>query len=503
MPLRLPFVLFPLIGLATANRNSVGQLPIMGWSGYNAFMQNSGHCATAGAAGYNETTFLTTADALIKTGLRELGYTYLNLDDCWIAENRTASGELTWDKTRFSRGMPWLAEQAHTRHLKLGLYAAASIWTCRDYPGSQGFEERDAKTFANWGADFVKLDSCSRTFLANGTESWFNQYTRWSKAMNATGRQMVFSCSWAVYWTSCAVKHPPTEWETQCGTVPWERDVISDSCHLWRYGEDLHPRWGDGAKAPMTQRVLSGTGGGGIGDIIEFASSIFAYNWREVTGPGAFNDPDFLVVGCPTDRPCDHTITAIQGTQRTARQESGGDDHSLLAPPPSPPTTDIEQRTQFSMWCILGAPLIIGSDVRALSPTALATLSNEKAIAINQDALAARPRLLEKSNDPQNAHQIWARPLQNGDFAVALINTGDRSVDITLRLHDIVCANCRPKATLVDVWASDENTLGSSGPPTAVEAEGTYTAKGVRSHETVLLRATPSGLACNGEIGRD
>ena len=75
MPLRLPFVLFPLIGLATANRNSVGQLPIMGWSGYNAFMQNSGHCATAGAAGYNETTFLTTADALIKTGLRELGYT--------------------------------------------------------------------------------------------------------------------------------------------------------------------------------------------------------------------------------------------------------------------------------------------------------------------------------------------------------------------------------------------------------------------------------------------
>jgi alpha-galactosidase len=168
----------------------------MGWSGYNAFMQKSGHCDKAGAGGYNESTFVQTADALIKTGLRDLGYTYLNLDDCWIAENRTASGELTWDTTRFAHGMPWLAEQAHSRGFKLGLYAAASKETCRAYPGSQGYEEVDAKTYAGWGADFVKLDSCGGT-LANGTESWVNQYTRWAAAMNATGRQMVFSCSYA------------------------------------------------------------------------------------------------------------------------------------------------------------------------------------------------------------------------------------------------------------------------------------------------------------------
>ena len=87
-----------------ANRNAVGKLPIMGWSGYNALMQNNKHCL--GAAGYNETTFIQTADVLIKTGLRDLGYTYLNLDDCWIAENRTADGELTWDTSRFSKGIP-------------------------------------------------------------------------------------------------------------------------------------------------------------------------------------------------------------------------------------------------------------------------------------------------------------------------------------------------------------------------------------------------------------
>jgi hypothetical protein len=109
--------------LAEGNRNAVGQTPVMGWSGYNAFMQNSGHCDKAGAGGYNETTFVQTAEALVKTGLAELGYVYLNLDDCWIAENRTADGKLTHDLDRFPHGMAWLADQAHSMKLKLGLCA--------------------------------------------------------------------------------------------------------------------------------------------------------------------------------------------------------------------------------------------------------------------------------------------------------------------------------------------------------------------------------------------
>ena len=93
--------------------------------------------------------------------------------------------------------MAWLADQAHGRGLKLGLYAAASKFTCRNFPGSQSHEEVDAKTFMDWGADFVKLDSCGG-FLPNGTESWGSQYGRWAAALNASGRQAVFSCSWAV-----------------------------------------------------------------------------------------------------------------------------------------------------------------------------------------------------------------------------------------------------------------------------------------------------------------
>lgn len=452
---------------ALANSNAVGQTPIMGWSGYNALMQDSGHCDKAGAAGYNETTFQETAAVLASTGMRELGYVYMNLDDCWIAENRSGSGKLLADPTRFPHGMTWLADKAHSLGLKLGLYAAASEYTCRSFPGSQGFEEIDASTFASWGADFVKLDSCSRTFLANGTESWANQYTRWAAALNASGRQMVFSCSWAVYWTSCAAKYPPAEWASQCGDVPWEDNTIADACHLWRYGSDLQPYWGEGAAAPESQRILSGAGGRGVGDIIEFASSIFAYNWRAVTGPGATNDPDFLVVGCPTDRPC------------------GG------VTKPYPPLSDIEQRTQFSVWCLLAAPLIIGSDIRNLTSTALATLTNAKAIAINQDPAGFSPRLVAKRVGGAHAHQVWVRPLQGGDVAAALINTGTAPMDITLQLHGVLCATCAPRATVSDMWEGD-TTLGSAGPPSPVVAEGSFTAVGVRPHETVLLRLSPA-----------
>ena len=106
-----------------------------------------------------------------------------------------------------------------------------------------------------------------------------------------------------------------------------------------RYGEDLAPIWGSGNKDSVATRLLSGGGKSGVGDIIEFASGIFAYNWRAVTGPGAFNDPDFLVVGCPTDRPC-------EGYSQKGQT----------------PLTDIEQRT-YSGECALHEIPLFAPDV--------------------------------------------------------------------------------------------------------------------------------------------
>lgn len=255
--------------------------------------------------------------------------------------------------------------QAHSRGLKLGLYAAASLETCRNFPGSQGFEKVDAETFVGWGADFVKLDSCGG-FLAHGSESWKAQYGAWADALSAAPRRVTFSCSWPTYFSLCAAKVAPEEWESLCGPLPWADNFLSDKCDMWRYGNDLRPWWGVGPTGPTGR---PGFGGAGVGDVIDFASSAMARMYGALTARGAVNDPDFLVVGCPTDRGCEQGFAPIGGMK---------------------PLSQVEQRSQMSVWCVWGAPLILGSDVRALPSWALEILSNEDAIAINQVRASAR-----------------------------------------------------------------------------------------------------------------
>ena len=111
---------------------------------------------------------------------------------------------------------------------------------------------------------------------------------------------MVFSCSWPIYYDVC-VGHQGSQ---TCGVVPWEggnETNVRDICHLWRYGADLHPTW----RHPEPNVAA---GGGGVGDVIRFASSNWTAMYRGITGRGAVNDPDFLAVGCPTTGPCGYEL---------------------------------------------------------------------------------------------------------------------------------------------------------------------------------------------------
>ena len=288
--------------------------------------------------------------------------------------------------------------------------------------------------------------------LANGTESWARQYGEWATALNATGRKMIFSCSWAVYFTECAARHPPSAWVSQCGPVPWTDHYIADKCHMWRYGDDLRPRWGTGNPS----QAWGGTGGGGVGDVIAYAASFWASSFRAVSGVGAFMDPDFLVVGCPTDRPCEGFSQATG----------------------SPPLTLEEQRTQMAVWCTWGAPLIIGSDIRTISAEALDILKNKAAIAIDQDPLGVPARLVASA--PYGVH-VWARDLYNGDVAVVMVNMGAKSATAAVLIGDLVCATCARAGSTLDVWG---------GAVTSVK--GTITRTGVPSHAAVFLRFTPA-----------
>jgi alpha-galactosidase len=134
------------------------------------------------------------ADAMVSQGLIEFGYSWLLLDDCWSDHQRDANGNLQPNPYQFPSGMPALADYLHERNLKLGLYTCVGTETCKkNRPGSYGYFEKDANTLASWGVDMVKADYCNRPSNETGQDL----YTEFSKALNATGRPILFAmCQW-------------------------------------------------------------------------------------------------------------------------------------------------------------------------------------------------------------------------------------------------------------------------------------------------------------------
>ncbi|EHL03276.1 putative Alpha-galactosidase [Glarea lozoyensis 74030] len=129
--------------------NGLGKTPVLGWNSWN-----QGGCSAASAS-----VALKTANAFISLGLKDAGYTYINIDDCWTTKSRDSSGNLVPDPSKFPQGMKSLADQIHGLGLKLGLYGDAGTQTCGGYPGSQGHEVQDAKLLASWGVDYWKHDN--------------------------------------------------------------------------------------------------------------------------------------------------------------------------------------------------------------------------------------------------------------------------------------------------------------------------------------------------------
>ncbi|MGO9181416.1 MAG: glycoside hydrolase family 27 protein [Candidatus Limnocylindrales bacterium] len=222
---------------------ALAPLPPMGWMSWNAF-------------GYDlsEEVVLATADAMLQSGLCEAGYTYLCLDDCWQG-GREPDGRLRAHQTRFPHGIAWLAGQLHGRGLKLGIYTCAGPLTCAGEAGSEGSEELDATTFAEWGVDYVKVDYCHAPPARSAA---LERYRRMGTALRSTGRPIVFAvCEWG--------KRAPWEWAASVGASQW------------RTSDDIQDRWG---------------GTGGILDVAEQTEPLAAW-----AGPGHWNDPDMLVVG--------------------------------------------------------------------------------------------------------------------------------------------------------------------------------------------------------------
>src|SRR5512145_829800 len=129
----------------------LAQTPPMGWNSWNKF-----------ACDINEQLIRQTADAIVANGMKDAGYIYLNIDDCWQG-TRDSLGFIRPDSDRFPSGMKSLTDYVHSKGLKLGIYSDAGTQTCGGKPGSRGYEYQDALTYAMWGIDYLKYDWCNTT----------------------------------------------------------------------------------------------------------------------------------------------------------------------------------------------------------------------------------------------------------------------------------------------------------------------------------------------------
>ena len=155
--------------------SALAATPPMGWNSWNMF-----------GSSIHETNLRETADALVASGLKECGYEYLVIDDCWsVREGRDSDGNLVADPQKFPSGIKALADYVHDKGFKLGIYSDAAEKTCAGYPASYGFEEQDAALWASWGIDFLKYDYCN---APNEQEAAMDRYARMGEALRNTGR---------------------------------------------------------------------------------------------------------------------------------------------------------------------------------------------------------------------------------------------------------------------------------------------------------------------------
>ena len=346
--------------------------PPMGWNSWNTF-----------GADINEQLIFDTADKMVETGLSALGYEYLVIDDCWALKERDENGRLVADPQKFPHGMKAVADYVHSKGLKFGMYSCAGYLTCAAYPGSFEYEFIDAKTFAEWGVDFLKYDYCYHSSVIHGKYL----YRRMGLALKNCGRDILFSaCTWGAD-----------------NTAEWIRET---SANMWRSTGDVFDNWET------------------IKSIIEQQEAILPYG-----GAGSFNDMDMLVVG-------------MYGKGNVGLQG----------------LNDTQYKTHFSIWALLGSPLMIGCDIRNMNKETLDILSNKELIKINQDAdcrQVFKLSLFEGSNI-----KAYARTLENGDMAVGFFNLTDEKVTVKFLLDELGLPESTGKTLeMHEVWNGETVTV--------------------------------------------
>ena len=319
MALLAEMALLVMAAPGAVSQARLARTPPMGWMSWEIFRCEI-DCASNPKNCISEHLYKAQAEAMVEGGFAAHGYKSIHMDDCWEQKHPArdpTTDELRADVTRFPNGMKALGDYYHARNLSFAAYTAESATTCGGYPASAGHEELDAKTFAKWGVDYMKVDGC-------GPKDYYSRgYKAMGAALQESGRDIVYSCSWPAYIGDN---------ET---TKPFQT-FIDDGCHLWRNWADIQCSWGS----------LSG--------IIDHWGAYGAtlQPWAGPDGPngGHWHDMDMLLIG--------------------ARDTKSG----------APCVSLDEERTQMAIWSISASPLIMGNDMRNVSAESRAILFNRQAI---------------------------------------------------------------------------------------------------------------------------
>jgi alpha-galactosidase len=343
---------------------------------------------------FDEETIISVAKALLHRGLARAGYRIVWLDFGWASGERDRNGELVVDPHQWPHGLRWLTEWLHRHGLLAGIYTDAGKSGCHGQGvGSLGHYQQDADRFAAWGFDAVKVDFCGAGQAGLVPKP---AYARFAKAIatNSSHRKMILNvCN---FWVPGQIN----------GTLP-------------TYANSAYASYGWASRIAQSWRTDTDIG---FSHNIQFVNVLRNLDHDAAhptaAGPGHWNDPDYLG--------------------------------------PELGMSSAEAQAQLSMWAVVAAPLMLGSDPRALSPETIKMLENRQVIAVDQDPLGIQGTVVQQ----EGSGQAWSKPLSGERAAVALLNRGTVPLQITTTASK---AGLRSAAhyTLHDLWAgTTERTTG-------------------------------------------
>jgi alpha-galactosidase len=362
---------------------------------------------------FDEQTILSVARALLHRGLARAGYRIVWLDFGWASGARDGFGRLIVDPQQWPHGLPWLTDWLHRHHLLGGIYTDAGQSGCRGQGvGSFGHYQQDADAFAAWGFDAVKVDFCGAGQEGFDPRPLYRRFAR-ALAHNSSHRRLLLNvCN---FWVP--------------GQIDGTRPSYANSAYA-------NYRW--------ARRI--------------------AQSWRTDTDIGFPHDVQWVNVLRNLDHDATHPAAAGPGHWN---------DPDYLAPELG--MTASEARAQLSMWAIVAAPLILGSDPRSLSRATVAMLENREVIAVDQDPLGIQGGVVGSNG----SGQVWSKPLAGGAAAVALLNRGSAPLWISTSASRVGLAASKGYVVR-DLWA--HRTVRSGGAISAV----------VAPDSVVLYRVSPA-----------